>query len=387
MKAVMYGAGNIGRGFIVQSFYESGYETALIDVNMAVVDRLNADGRYPVYITKNGEYEIHPVERVRGVDGRDVQAVAEAIAEADVMATAVGVNVLKFIAPNIAAGVTRRFELGIETPLNCIVCENMIGADHYLSEMIRGYLSPEAAAYFDRCFAAVEPSIGRMVPATPASILEKEPLAVCVEEYFELPVDKASFKGEIPPIRNLVPFTPFDFYIRRKLFMHNMSHAVTAYLGKEKGYELIWQAAADGEIREAVARALRAISAAMSAEYGVASEELAAFSDNLLLRYDNKLLGDTVDRVGKDTVRKLGENDRLIGAARLCVKHGIDPAPICRGIAAALRFAPEGDEAAASVATMAAEKGPEAALAHFSGLSEEDQICSLACAMYRKGQG
>ena len=72
-----------------------------------------------------------------------------------------------------------------------------------------------------------------MVPATPASIREKEPLAVCVEEYFELPVDKASFKGEIPPIRNLVPFTPFDFYIRRKLFMHNMSHAVTAYLGKE----------------------------------------------------------------------------------------------------------------------------------------------------------
>ena len=32
-KAVMYGAGNIGRGFITQLFSKSGYETALIDVN------------------------------------------------------------------------------------------------------------------------------------------------------------------------------------------------------------------------------------------------------------------------------------------------------------------------------------------------------------------
>lgn len=382
MKAVMYGAGNIGRGFIVQSFYESGYETALIDVNMAVINRLNEDHRYPVYITKNGQYEIHMIENVRGVDGRDVDAVAHAIAEADLMATAVGVNILKFIAPNIAEGIKKRFALGIRTPLNCIVCENMIGADHYLAGMIKDCLNDEEKAYFDEYFAAVEPSIGRMVPATPKEISEKEPLAVCVEEYFELPVDKAAFKGEIPPVKNFVPFTPFDFYIQRKLFMHNMSHAVTAYLGKQKGYTYIWEANADAGIRANAAAALDAISRAMSAEHGVALAELKAFSENLLVRYENQLLGDTVDRVGKDTVRKLGENDRLIGAAKLCVKHGIDPEPICLGIAAALKFAPEDDEAACRVASFCRERGVAEALKEFSNLCACDPIVAAVEKMY-----
>ena len=39
-KAVMYGAGNIGRGFITQLFYESGYATSFIDVNMTVIDNV-----------------------------------------------------------------------------------------------------------------------------------------------------------------------------------------------------------------------------------------------------------------------------------------------------------------------------------------------------------
>ena len=67
--------------------------------------------------------------------------------------------------------------------------------------------------YFDTHVATVEPSIGRMVPATPKSLSEKEPLAVCVEPYCELPVDKSAFLGEIPPIANLKPFSPFDFHL------------------------------------------------------------------------------------------------------------------------------------------------------------------------------
>ena len=107
-KAVMYGAGNIGRGFIVQLFCESGYETALIDVNMTVINKLNEDKKYPVYVTKGDTYEEHIVDHVRGVDGKDVAAIAREIADADIMATAVGVNILKFIAPNVAEGVKLR---------------------------------------------------------------------------------------------------------------------------------------------------------------------------------------------------------------------------------------------------------------------------------------
>lgn len=382
MKAVMYGAGNIGRGFIVQSFYESGYETAMIDVNMTVIDRLNSDHCYPVYITKDGNYDIHWVKNVSGIDGKNTDAIADAIAEADVMATAVGVNVLKWIAPNIAAGIKRRCEKNILVPLNCIVCENMIGADAYLAGMIKESLTADEIAYFERYFALVEPSIGRMVPATPKEIAEQNPLAVCVEEYFELPVDRAAFKGEIPPVKNFVPYAPFDFYIQRKLFMHNMSHAVVAYLGKLAGYTYIWEAVADSRIRQTAAKALDAISHAMSKEHGVELSSLQTFSDNLLIRYENKLLGDTVDRVGKDTVRKLGANDRLIGAASLCVKQGIDPEPICLGVAAALLFAPDEDEAAKQVAADCAKNGVGDTLKKYSGLCADSPIVQTVEKLY-----
>ena len=384
MNAIMYGAGNIGRGFIGQLFHMSGYEISFIDVNMTVVDKLNTDGKYPIYITEGEGYREYLVTGVKGVNGKDNEAVAEAIASADIMATAVGVNILKFIAAPFAAGVRRRMQLGIKEPLNVIICENMIQADKYFAGLVKENLTAEEGAYFDAFVALVEPSIGRMVPATPKELAEKNPLAVCVESYCELPVDKEAFKGEIPAIQNMVPFAPFDFFIRRKLFMHNMSHAITAYFGALKGYTYIWEAAGDAEIKLMALRALTEISRALSKEYGVPLDELLCFSENLLGRYENKLLGDPVARVGRDTKRKLSANDRFVGAARLCVKHGIAPMNILAGLAAGLHFAPADDESSLAVAATARDTGVPYALATYSGITEEGELITTVEAVYNK---
>lgn len=383
-QAIMYGAGNIGRGFIGQLFHMSGYEISFIDVNMAVVDKLNADGEYPVYITDGDSYREYIVTGVHGINGRDNEAIAEAIAGADIMATAVGVNILKFIAAPFALGVKRRMQKGVKEPLNVIICENLIEADKYFASLIKENLTKEECEYFDSYIALVEPSIGRMVPATPKEIAEKNPLAVCVEAYCELPVDKNAFKGEIPNIKNMVPFAPFDFYIRRKLFMHNMSHALTAYFGAIKGYTYIWEAALDAEIKLMTLRALTESSRALSKEYGVPLEELLKFSENLIGRFENKLLGDTIERVGRDTKRKLSENDRFVGAARLCEKHGIEPMNILAGLAAGLHFAPEGDEASIEIASDARTNGAYHALATYSNIAENTDLAKNTVAAYEK---
>lgn len=383
-KAIMYGAGNIGRGFIGQLFYESGYEVSFIDVNMTVIDKLNSDKQYPVYITNGNEYEEHVIKNVKGINGKDVDAIARAMADADIMATAVGVNILKFIAEPFSAGVRRRKEKGITIPLHVIICENMIEADKYFASLVKGYLNADEQKYFDEYIALVEPSIGRMVPATPKEISEKNILAVCVEPYCELPVDKNAFKGEIPEIKNMVPFSPFDFYIRRKLFMHNMSHALTAYFGNLKGYTFIWEAAKDAEIKLIALRALIESSKALNREYGVPMDELLDFSENLINRFENKLLGDPVERVGRDTQRKLSENDRLVGAAKLCVKHGILPWNICAGIAAGLRFAPEGDESSAAVVKDVKENGVLHALLTYCKLEETSVLIPLILDTYNR---
>ncbi len=383
-KAIMYGAGNIGRGFIGQLFSMSGDEIGFVDVNEAVISKLNTDKQYNIYITDGDDYKTYTVGNVYGINGKDINAVAEEIADADIMATAVGVNILKFIAEPISAGVRRRMEKGVSAPLNIIICENMIGADEYLAGLVKSYLSDSEKAYFEEHIALVEPSIGRMVPATPKHIAEKDFLAVCVEPYCELPVDKAAFKGEIPEIANMVPFTPFAFYIRRKLFMHNMSHALTAYLGALKGYEYIWQANADLDIRSTARNALEEISKAMSAEYKVPYSELEVFSYDLILRYDNKLLGDTIERVGKDTKRKLSENDRFVGAIRLCQKHGIEPSNIIRGMAAGLLFCPEGDTASIELNNYLKENGVYATLEKYCGIGKDEEIAALIAKEYEK---
>jgi mannitol-1-phosphate 5-dehydrogenase len=60
--------------------------------------------------------------------------------------------------------------------------------------------------------------------------------------------------------------------------------------------------------------------------------------DDLLHRFQNKRLGDTVYRVGRDLRRKLAPGDRMVGALRACEEYGGDMFEIILGIAMALRF-------------------------------------------------
>lgn len=115
-RAVMYGAGNIGRGFIGQLFSKSGYEVHFLDVNEEVVNLLNRDGRYPVNVVCGARNEEQFVENVRGVLTKDNAIAAKEIFEADVMASAVGVNVLKFIAKPIAMGIEMRMRASPKLP-------------------------------------------------------------------------------------------------------------------------------------------------------------------------------------------------------------------------------------------------------------------------------
>ncbi len=377
-KAIMYGGGNIGRGFIAQLFNLSGYEVVFIDVVDALVEKMNNDKEYPIYITKGESYDKYTVTNVRAVNGKDENAVAEEIATADVMATAVGVNILKFIAKPLAAGIEKRASINGK-PLNIIICENKIDADKYLRSLVNEHLSDAGKKYFEEQVGLVEASIGRMVPATPENIKAENFLAVCVEPYCTLPVDRNGFKGEIPEIKNMEPFAPFEFFIQRKLFMHNMSHAVTAYLGNLCGYEYIWEAIDDARIRYVALRALLESALAMHKEHGVDIAELLDHCYDLLNRFTNKLLGDTIARVGRDTQRKLNKEDRIVGALNLCKKMGVEAKYLYIAVAAGLHFGPEGDDSSIEIASFTKENGVKAALAKYCEITDEKDVKAIEC--------
>lgn len=365
---VQYGAGNIGRGFIGALFSAAGYHVRFIDINMEIIDALNSRGSYPVEIVSPKGSRDVTVGNVSGILGTDTAAVAEAIAEASLMATAVGVNILPRIVKNIAAGLRLRWEKGNTAPLNIIICENLLDADKLLHRLLGEELTPRERLLLDERVGLVEASIGRMVPVMTEAMKKGDCLRVCVERYGQLPVDAAAFKGEPPAVPGLHPFTPFEYFIRRKLFVHNMGHALTAYAGSLLGLEYIWQSVQVPVIKLMAQRAMTESARALSGRFGVPLPEILQNIDDLLLRFANIALGDTVERVGRDTRRKLSAGDRFCAAARLCESEGIEPVYICAGLACGLVFAAAGDEGAAYMHSLLEAEGLDTVLTAHCGL-------------------
>ncbi len=373
MKAVMYGGGNIGRGFIGALLSNSGYEVHFVDVVDDVINTLNREHTYPIRIIKGESYEDIDVNNVSAVDGKDPIAVAEAIAEAEIMATAVGVNVLKFIIPNIVAGLRLRKERNMP-PFNIIICENLNDANKIIEGMIKEQLTEEEIVWFDANVGLVEAAIGRTVPVQTEEMKDGNPLRVCVESYGYLPVDKEAFKGEIPEIKNMVPFAPFDFFVKRKLFLHNMGHAITAYLGDSLDIEYIYEAIDNDDIYIVVKGAMEESARALSKKYDVPLEELLLHMTDLLERFTNAALKDTCSRVGREPVRKLSPKDRLIGSATLACEMGVTPAYIAIGAAAGLcRYIKESEDKTLTAAMV---------LESVSELNTNSELAKLILEMY-----
>ena len=214
-----------------------------------------------------------------------------------------------------------------------------------------------------------------MVPPLTPEQLAEDRLRIRVDPSSELPVDSAAFKGEIPALVGIIPYTPFDFYMKRKLFLNNGSHALCAYLGYERGMEYIWQAIEDPEIRVAARASMQASADALVAKYGDGvRENVQAYIDDLLTRFPNRALNDTVTRVGADPARKLRRNDRIVGAALFALEQGVDPAPIVRGIVAALRFDHADDPTAPALQSDLREKGLEYVMQRYMGLSPDEPL-------------
>lgn len=375
-QAVMYGGGNIGRGFIGALMSRSGYEVTFVDVAVPVVEELQSRRCYPLRIVSSEGNTDLTINNVTAVNGNDTPAVAQAIARCDIMATAVGARILKFIVPNIVAGLRQRWAEGGK-PLNIIICENLNDANKIIEGMIKEQLTDAEKAKFDETVGLVEASIGRMVPVQTEEMKDGEPLRVCVESYGFLPVDGAAFKGEIPEIEGMVPFEPFDFFIKRKLFIHNMGHATTAYLGGLLGDEFVWQSIGNPAIRLIAQNAMTESAMALSRHYNVPLEGILLHITDLLGRFANVALGDTCARVGGDPARKLSPSDRMIGSSLLALQEGITPAYIAVGAAAGIkRYL---DEAGEAQSLAAAEK----VLSEVSQLSADTPLAKLILPYYK----
>jgi len=375
-KVVQFGAGNIGRGFLGQLFNSSGYEIVFVDIDPRIINSLNQKGSYRLKIVGDNPQEI-VIDKVKAINAEDVDRVVEEIRGAELLATAVGAKNLPSVAHLVAKGIEKRAKENIKEPINLIICENLPHASKVLKKYLLKEIDPSFINYLNTYLGLVESVVSRMVPVIPQEIREKDPTFIMAEEYSILPVDKNGFKGKIPKIKGIIPYPNLFAYEEQKLFTHNTGHAVCAYLGYQKGYRYIWESIQDNEIRGTVENALTETSKALVKKHHFKLEEQQNLVKDLLHRFANKALGDTVIRVGRDPIRKLGPNDRLIGAAKLALKYEIAPVNICRGIAAAIFFDYSKDPEAVKLVRLREKEGVDGVLKNICQIDPRGKIAQL----------
>lgn len=372
MRAVHFGAGNIGRGFIGALLYEAGYETIFLDVNGALIKELNKKRQYDVTLLGT-EQSVLTVKNVRGINSQTMlDKAAEAISQADLVTAAVGPNVLPAISGLIAEGLKIRLQDNPE-PLNVIACENMINGSSALKDHVYKHLTASEQKQAAKLFGFPNAAVDRIVPdQTNENLLD-----VSVEPYFEWVVERPAVKGAIPEIKGITFVDELTPYIERKLFTVNTGHAVPAYFGRYKGHQTIYEAMQDKEVEELLQQTLAETGEVVLREHGFDRGEHEDYIQKIIERFRNPHISDHVTRVGRGPIRKLGKNDRLVRPAVLYMGFtGKEPEGLATVIAAALLYRSPEDEEAVKLSELISEKGYEEALQKVSGLADGDHLLS-----------
>ena len=382
-KAIQFGAGNIGRGFIGAVLEQAGYHVVFADVNATVIDKINEDHCYTVHVM-DVECVEQKITNISGVNST-TDAVIEQIVGAQIITTAVGVVILPRIAPAIAKGIAARRAAGVNEPLNIIACENAVRASSQLKEHVLALLEGEDKAYCEQWVGFPDCSVDRIVPP----VRSENPIDVVVEAFYEWNVEQASFVGEVPQIAGMNLADNLLAYVERKLFTLNTGHAITAYTGCMKGLKTIDQSIADPQIYEIVKAAMQQSGLGLVAKHGFDKEAHFKYIDKIISRFKNPYLKnpylkDDVTRVGREPLRKLSAADRLINPTLTAQRAGVETPDLLLGIGAALHYNNPEDPQSVTMQARIAEVGLKAAVAEFASLEADAPILDQIVAAYNE---
>ena len=361
------GVGNIGRGFIAPLLGRNNFDIFFVDFNQPLIAAANERDSYVV--TPVGGGDPVTVEHFWGIDARDQDRVAAQGPRADWIFTTVGTeNIIKlreviyhFIRNRIAAG--HRATLNIVFAENLPIDQPQIAAlrqavldqsdaemAQYILESVNFIGAPPVGSFREYELTHVGwpgAVVGITVPPTLVKAETDNPLDISVEGGgpYELVVDGKELKN--------TPFVPSGIKLveniraarEKKLLIHNMGHAAFAYLAWSQGVAPEGNPAGaiqpGSPIERIVRRAMEESAAGLLHRYATefTKDEMNDYIEQLLQRFANVDLNDTVERIARDPLRKLATNDRLVGAAISAKEAEVEPEAILLSIAAALRYA------------------------------------------------
>ncbi|KAG8531700.1 uncharacterized protein KY384_003332 [Bacidia gigantensis] len=371
-KAVHFGGGNIGRGFVAEKLCLSGYEVVFLDVVDKLIEQLQNTPTFTVTTIGTEGEKAETIKNYRALNTKthEKEAIDE-IATADLVTCAVGPNILKFIAPVIGKAIDKRTD---KTPLAVIACENMLGATDTLAGFIKDSKNTpqdRLSSISDRARFA-NSAIDRIVPGQDPNA----GLNVRIESFYEWVVDQSPFAPHSPPkvdaihyVDDLVP------YIERKLFTVNTGHATAAYYGKALGKKTIAEALDDKKINDAVRDVLSETSHLIVSKHSIPTQEQKDYVEKIVKRISNPLLEDYVERVGRAPLRKLGRQERFIGPAQPLAEQGAKISGLLGAIEQTFAFVDvEGDDESFELGKKLKSQDAATVVKEVTGLSSSDKL-------------
>lgn len=367
MKALHFGGGNIGRGFIGEVLYENGFETAFVDVNAEIIDALNEFNEYTIELAQEDKKQIK-IENVIGINNAThPEAVVEAFETTDIVTTAIGANILPLVAPLIAKGIQKRMEINSTQPLDILACENMIGGSDFLKGEVVKHLSEIEVQYVDKYIGFPNAAVDRIVPLQS----HEDKLFVSVEPYREWVVDASTLKNKELTLAGVHYAESLQPYIERKLFTVNTGHATTAYNGKFAGYKTIDKALEDDAVKEEVKNVLEETGALMIEKWGFDVEEHQNYIEKIISRFTNPHISDDITRVGRTPMRKIGYDERFIRPMRESYERGLSVDHLINTVAKVLVYRDDSDEESQKLVQLLDSKPVKQVVTEVTGLKEE----------------
>lgn len=373
MRAVHFGAGNIGRGFIGETLAANDFSIDFVDVNDTIISALQERHEYEIELATTGQKKIL-VKNVDGINnGKEPEKVVAAIANTDIVTTAIGPKILKFIAPLIAQGLVARKEQGNTQKIDVIACENMIGGSAHLKAEVYKSLNDEDKKFVDEYIGFPNAAVDRIVP------LQKhdDPLMVSVEPFKEWVVDESQMARPELKLEGVEYAADLEPFIERKLFSVNTGHATVAYTGKALGYETVGEAIEDKRVLNQLRGVLKETGDLLISKWNFERKEHEAYQEKIIERFENAYISDTIARVGRTPIRKLGFDERFIRPIREAKERGLGYEKLLETVGRIYQFDVVEDDESVKLLQMLKDKFSEVVI-KTTGLKDKGLIDEIA---------
>ncbi|CAL4325653.1 Mannitol-1-phosphate 5-dehydrogenase [Buchnera aphidicola (Eriosoma grossulariae)] len=368
MKALHFGAGNIGRGFIGEKLVESGFDLTFSDINEDLVESINFHHKYTIKIIQSDKFQEKIISGIKAINSKNLSVLIPLLSEVNLITTAVGSHVLECIAENIAESVICRVKNRVKNILYIIACENMTRGTSVLKKYVLRFLPVQYHSYLHQYVNFIDSVVDRIIPSM-SNVNMESSLLVLVEEFYEWIVDSTQIKGVFPNIIGLKFSNNLISFIERKLFTLNTAHSVTAYLGLFFGYKTVYNAISDNKIRNIVLNAMKESGQVLIKRYNFNHVLHDQYIHTILNRFSNFYLSDNLKRIARFPLKKLNRNERLFKPILGNIEYNFLYKNLSIGVASVLHYCDDQDIESHHIQNLIKKIGLINALIKISGIN------------------